>query len=155
MSTLEAHCSVETKIFQLSLENREGPLSRADTQECYESESTRPIQFSELVMDVPAETSAFCLTLLLTLKNQGLVQSWRWEEGVLRVWADTDQIAGRSCVPDSSGGNVWLLRLIEATQYREESQVQIQTNNAFEINDVGTDFSFLGCDFRQPLLQSS
>mmetsp|Transcript_23603 Transcript_23603/g.49385 ORF Transcript_23603/g.49385 Transcript_23603/m.49385 type:complete len:156 (-) Transcript_23603:56-523(-) len=155
MSALEAYCSVETKIFQLSLNNTEGSLSRADTQECYESESTRPVQFSELVMDVPAETSAFCLSLLWTLKNQGLVQNWRWEEGVLRVWADTDQIVSRSSVPDCCGGNVWLLRLIEATQYREESQVQIQSNNSFESNDVGTDFSFLGCDFSHPLLQSA
>ena len=155
MSTLEAYCSVETKIFQLSLNNTEGTLSRADTQESYESESTRPVQFSELVMDVPAETSAFCLTLLWTLKDQGLVQYWRWEEGILRVWADTDQIACRSSVPDSYGGNVWLLRLIEATQYREEPQAQIHTINSFESNDAGTDFSFLGCDFSQPLLQSA
>jgi hypothetical protein len=155
MSALEAYCSVETKIFQLSLDNTEGSLSRADTQEYNESESTRPVQFSELVMDVPAETSAFCLTLLWTLKHKGLVQNWRWEESVLRVWADTDQIARRSSVPEFSGGNVWLFRLIEATQYREESQVQIPTNNVFDSNDAGTDFSFLGCDFSHPLLQSA
>jgi hypothetical protein len=47
-----------------------------------ESESSRPVQFSELAIDVPAEIGAFCLTLLWTLKNKGLVQDWRWEEGV-------------------------------------------------------------------------
>jgi hypothetical protein len=155
MSTLEAYCSVETKLFELNLNNTEGSLSRADTQEYNESESSRPVQFSELVMDIPAETSAFCLTLLWTLKNKGLVQNWRWEEGVLRVWADTDQIVSRSSIPECSGGNMWLLRLIEATQYREESQFQIPMNNSFDGNDAGTDFSFLGCDFSHPLLQSA
>jgi hypothetical protein len=153
MSTLEAYCSVETKIFELSLDNAAGPLSRADTQE-YESESIRPVHFSELVMDVPAETSAFCQSLLWTLKGKGLVQNWRWEEGVLRVWADTDQIASRSSVTECSG-NVWLLRLIEATQYVEESYVRTPAINSFDGNDAGTDFSFLGGDFSYPCLQSA
>jgi hypothetical protein len=152
MSTLEAYCSVETKLFELNLNNTPTQLSQADTQE-YEAESSRPVQYSELVMDVPAETSAFFLTLLWTLKSKGIVQSWRWEEDFLRVWADTDLLLSRSSVAECSG-NIWLLRLIEATQYREEAQVVIQTNNCYMYGeDVGTDFSFLGCDFKHPLLQ--
>ncbi len=114
------------------------------------------MHFSELVMQVPPETNAFFLTLLWTLKNKGIVQNWRWEDGVLRVWADTDLLSCQSSNTESCGSS-WLLRLIEATQYCND-----QTANSYHRQEIfafgeeaATDFSYLGCDYSQSMMQTA
>lgn len=146
--------SIESMIGELNIEDNTNSISQADTRGC-DSESSsssgsRAVQFSELVMTVPPEINGFCLSILWTLKDKGVVQSWYWEEGVLRVWADADLIFSRSTNCDC-GGYSPLARLIEATQYREAYPAPLP--DAFKItDDVGTDFSFLGCDISQTLI---
>ena len=74
--------------------------------------------FSELILSLPGETHQFCLALLWRLRDQALVKGWYWEEGMLRVHADTEALANLAGI-EGSYANVWLLRLVEAA-YRLE-----------------------------------
>ncbi len=149
-------CSIEYLIHELDIEDTSAPLSQADTQGSSEPESYRPMHFSELVMTVPPETNAFCFTLLWTLKNKGIVQNWRWEDGVLRVWADTDLLSCQSSNTECCGGS-WLLRLIQATQNCDDQHMNLSARpEIFAFGeDAATDFSYLGCDYSQSMMQTA
>ena len=107
-------------------------------------------EFSELVLALPAETHHFCLQLLCRLREQALVQCWCWEEGILRVRADTEALVGLAGI-EGSCSNVWLLRLIEAA-YRLDLDRVRRGSSAAEPGaercdspqeEAATDFSFL------------
>ena len=114
----------------------------SDTEGRPDSKAT---SVSQVVVIVPPETNALCLSLLEILKNRGMVLSWHWEEDTIRVWVDTDLMLSRTSVPEGIE-NSWLVRLIEAAQYFDHFPCQ----NA---DDLATDFSYLGCDLPQTLLQ--
>ena len=120
----------------------EDDTSQADTQTCHsESGSAKASQFSELVISIPPEANSFCLSILWTLFDKGIVQTWYWEDGFLRLWADIEVFLSKSSIPDCCG-NAWFLRLIEATQY-DYNLYPIQLRESFEEGEA-TDFSFLG-----------
>ena len=149
-------CSIEHLIHELDIQDTSAPLSQADTQGGSDPESNRSMHFSELVMTVPPETNAFCFTLLWTLKNKGVVQNWRWEDGVLRVWADTDLLSFQSSNTECCGGS-WLLRLIQATQHCDDQLMYSCARPeifAFD-EEAATDFSYLGCDYSQSMMQTA
>ena len=133
MCAFNDNFTIEYMLKELNIEENRSSFSQADTQG---SESgNRTSHFSQLVMSVPTENNAFCLTLLWTLKERGMVLNWHWEEGILQVWADTDLILSRTSVPDGVADS-WLLRLIEATQPYQSGPCQYE-------EDFSTDFSFL------------
>jgi hypothetical protein len=118
--------------------------------------------FSELVLALPADTHQFCLSLLWRLRDHKLVQSWCWEEGLLRVRADTDALEGMSSI-EGSYSNVWLLRLIEAAYRLEADRLRSQVSSrgrgcwdgsrrssssrpSPREEDAATDFAFLLSD---------
>ena len=139
------YCLVESTFKDLNLVENSCSLSQADTSS---DSGNRASHFSQLIMTVPAEINAFCLTLLWALKERGIVLKWLWEDGVVRVWADADLILRRTTVQDGVA-NAWLLRLIEASQHRDRFQSQ-------HAEDLGTDFSFLcGGDLHHTMLQSA
>lgn len=146
---------VESMIGELSLgdtyESLSRSLSRSDTQKCdSETSSSRAAQFSELVIAIPPEINPFCLSILWTLKEKGVVQSWYWEEGMLIVLADPDLLFNRSTGSDCSQST--LSRLIEASQYRETYPAPFADHFKM-VDDTATDFSFLGCDVSQTFMQ--
>jgi hypothetical protein len=156
MNSYQKLCSIEQLIHELDIQDTSAPLSQADTQGCSESESNRSMHFSELVMTVPPETNAFCSTLLWTLKNKGVVQNWRWEDGVLRVWADTDALSYQTSNTECCGGS-WLLRLIQATQHFDDQQMNLSARPDFFAfgEEAATDFSYLGCDYGLSMMQAA
>ena len=117
-------------------------LTQADAggQECRKRASS----FSQIVVMVPSDISPFCLSLLWTLKDKGLVLDWHWEDGNIRIWVDTDLVLMRTSVPEGSAKSL-LLRLIQAAQYRDHFPCQ-------DADDLATDFAFLDGDLQQTLL---
>jgi PAS domain S-box-containing protein len=116
-----------------------------------ESPAERPREFSELILALPPETHHFCLQLLWRLREQALVQAWCWEDGMLRVRADTEALTGLAGI-EGSCSNVWLLRLIEAAYRLDLDRVRRAGGAGVELaaesydspkEEAATDFSFL------------
>ena len=131
--------SLESSIMSLNIGD---DASQADTIGCGPVSETAA-HFSELMMLVCPETSAFCLSLLWILREKRVVQNWFWEDGILRVWADMDFISRVPSVPDCAGA-CWLLQLIQTTQHEYEGTCPMQLREPFYCGeDEATDFSFL------------
>ena len=129
---------------ELSIGHDNSSSNQADTGG---ESGQRNSNFSQLIMMVAPETHVFFFSLLWTLKERGMVLHWHWEDGILRMLADTELILSRTSIPDGFA-NSWLLRLIEAAHCHDYFPYH-------QAEDSATDFSFLGDDMQQSMLQSA
>jgi PAS domain S-box-containing protein len=125
--------------------------AEADDDDCNSPADKDARIFSELILALPGETHQFYFALLWRLRDQALVQGWYWEEGMLRVRADTEALAKLAGI-EGSYGNIWLLRLVEAAYRLEldllrrdaagsDSEATAAREPLFD--ESATDFSFL------------
>ena len=128
-------CDVQFLLEELQIKDDASSLCQAEMQiyGCFP-------HFAQLIVRVPPQTNVFCLSLLWTLKERGMVIDWHWDDDILRVCADTDMILSRTSVPDSTADS-WFLRLIEAANHRDSFPSK-------DSDDLATDFSFLCSDLQ-------